>query len=196
ARADFGGVAVVDCDNLNENDISFVFAAASFLQGQNHAIAVTIAQESAHGYGLAHVDDRSDVMYPYISTQATGFLDQNMHVYDLGNGASSGCNGTGVQNSFRQLMFTVGHSGGPDTTPPTISITTPHDGDAVASGFTVVFDARDDIFVSTVEYSVDGALRPAITQLPFQAGIASGSLAPAPHRTSATAHDLDGTMSA
>jgi len=193
---DRGGVAVVDCGNLNENDISFVFSASSFLAGQNHAIAVAIAQESAHGYGLAHTDQRTDVMFPYISVEATGFLDQTSNVYDLGNGANSDCNGTGKQNSFRQLMFNVGHSGGPDTTPPTISIVMPHDGDTVASGFTVVFDANDNVFVADVEYTIDGAQRPAVANPPFRADIASGVLAAGAHRIAATARDLDGnTMS-
>src|SRR5262249_13925353 len=53
------GVAPIDCTNQNDNDISFVFAAQL---GSPHDIAVTIAQESGHGFGLAHTNDQGDVM--------------------------------------------------------------------------------------------------------------------------------------
>jgi hypothetical protein len=191
--ADRVGVAPLDCYNQNEKDISFVFAATPGLT--LHDIAVAIAQESAHGYGLAHTDNRMDVMYPYISSDATGYLDLTMGVYDTAF-VNSDCDGTHSQNSFRRMMFNVGHSGGPDTTPPTISISMPHDGDTVASGFTIVFDANDDILVAEVDYTVDGMMHPAIGLPPFQSNIASGTLSPGMHRIAATATDLDGNTAA
>ena len=187
------GVAPLDCYNQNEKDISFVFADTPGLT--LHDIAVTIAQESAHGYGLAHTDNRMDVMYPYVSSDATGYIDLTMNVYDTGF-VNSDCDGTGTQNSFRRMMFNIGHSGGPDTTPPTISIGMPQDGATVASGFTIVFDANDDILVAQVDYTIDGMTRPAIGLPPFQTNIASGTLSPGMHRIAATASDLDGNMTA
>ena len=187
------GVSPVDCQNQNESDISFVFAATPGLT--LHDIAVAIAQESAHGYGLAHTNNMMDVMYPYISSQATGYLDLNMDVYDVG-AVNSDCNGTGKQNSFRELMFNVGHSGGPDTVPPTISISAPHDGDTVASGFTIVFDANDNVFVSSIDVSIDGRAWPSIGLPPWQSNVASGALPAGMHRLSAVAHDLDQNMAA
>jgi hypothetical protein len=148
-----GGVAPLDCGNQEDDDISFAFSA-SLLNGV-HDVAVTAAQESSHGFGLGHTDDQTDIMYPLLSGRETAFLDKEMHIYDAG-AASSSCDGTGMQNSYQALLATLGANTGPDTLPPEISLTSPHNGDTVASRFMVTFDASDNVAVASVELFVNG----------------------------------------
>jgi hypothetical protein len=108
------GVGPKDCGNNNPNDISFAFAQSS--QNDPHTVAVTVAQEAAHGFGLGHVNDPEDIMYPTSSQRATGFHDKTSKIFDKemqdldGNvvTASSDCSGRGMQNDVQLLTANLG----------------------------------------------------------------------------------------
>src|SRR5262245_12644164 len=102
------GVAPLDCqDRLSQSDIAF--ACSEEVANAVLAVAVTIAEESAHGYGLGHTNEMADIMYPVLSGMETGFLDKNMSIID-----ASSC-GSPMQNSKAQLLQTVGPAEtGPD----------------------------------------------------------------------------------
>ncbi|MBK9035478.1 MAG: M4 family metallopeptidase [Myxococcales bacterium] len=75
-----------------------------------------------------------------------------------------------------------------DTTPPTVAITSPADGAAVAAGFAVDVTATDDQGVLRVELAVDGALVGTDNSPPYQFDTA-GDLAVGEHTLTATAFD-------
>src|SRR5262249_2296770 len=105
--ANAAGVALLDCGNQSQTDISFAFAeAGSNTPGSG---AVVAAQEAAHGYGLGHVAEPTDIMYPQLDNQETGFHNQSMQIYDL-TSTSSDCSGTGFQNDVTLLNANVGPS--------------------------------------------------------------------------------------
>src|SRR5690606_1232044 len=55
-----GGIApTIDCGNTNPN-----MTSVAFLAGSSNIIATVVHQEAAHTWGLEHVDDSTDNLYP------------------------------------------------------------------------------------------------------------------------------------
>src|SRR5262249_8541330 len=136
------------------SDVDLSFAFADVLGSDPQETATTIAQESAHGFGLSHVDDMADVMYPMVNRYANGFQNKRMRIFDLGG--SSDCTATRSQTSYTLLQGNVG-AAPPDTTAPTIAVTAPTAGATLPSGFMVSFDAADDRALQNVDLIVNGA---------------------------------------
>lgn len=128
-----GGVAPgIDCGNNNPNITSF-----AFLSGASNTIATVIHQEAAHTWGLEHVDDESDNLYPttggvqdpkYQDTCSRVVADTQL------NPTNSGCNAvhtlfceSNFQNSYQEMLALFG---GPilDTVAPEVTIESPADG--------------------------------------------------------------------
>ena len=65
--------------------------------------------------------------------------------------------GTGGMNSYALITAVFG-SGTPDTTPPTVSITSPSNNASIMPGFAIAVQAADDVAISKVELRID-ALR-------------------------------------
>ena len=70
--------------------------------------------------------------------------------------------------SVNRISFTGGGGGG-DTIPPTVSITSPANGASVArrSTVTITATASDNVGVTRVEFSVNGALQCTDTTAPY-----------------------------
>jgi MYXO-CTERM domain-containing protein len=189
------GVAPLDCGDTNESDISFAFADEMF-GNDVHTVSVTVAQESAHGFGLGHTSDVTDIMYPALSGRESAFQDKEMMIYDIGGGGSSDCSGTGMQNSYRLLLSTVGMHGSatPDTTPPDISFTEPQDGATVPAGFRIGFNATDNRGVTTVEIYADGQKIGALTQAPWSIDVAPGTFPAGKYKLKGLAKDAAGNQ--
>ena len=71
--------------------------------------------------------------------------------------------------SVNRITFTGGGGGGGDTTAPTVSITSPANGATVARRTTVTITATatDNVGVTRVEFSVNGALQCTDTSAPY-----------------------------
>jgi hypothetical protein len=188
------GVAPLDCGDENESDISFAFAEE--VANDIHTVAVTVAQESAHGFGLGHTSDVTDIMYPALSGRESAFQDKEMRIYDIGGGGSSDCSGTGMQNSYRLLLSTVGMHGSvtPDTTPPDISFAEPQDGATVPAGFRIAFNASDNRGVTVVEIYADGQKIGALAQAPWSIDVAPGTFPAGKYKLKGLAKDAAGNQ--
>ena len=185
------GVAPLDCGDVSPSDVSFAFTDV-IGTSDTYAIAVTIAQESAHGYGLGHTHNALDIMYPALDHQETGFANSTSQIYDLGGG-SSDCTGTGQQNSYQLLMSNVG-PGGPDMQPPTISFASPHDGDTVPSMFQVSFSATDNRGVTSVDLYADGNMIGSSGTTPYNFPIPGGFFSAGHHTLKGVAKDMAGNQ--
>lgn len=158
------GIAPLDCQDANPNNIVFAFHSAGQLsQGLGaNTQATTISQEVAHAYGLEHVGSTSDIMNPYSAGGNPSFTDNCIVIQDNGMGIICGaqhqqfCN-AGSQNSYQELMDMFG-SANPDTQPPTVAVTYPSDGDVFAAGddFVISCSASDDVEIDSVSLWVNG----------------------------------------
>jgi hypothetical protein len=166
-----GGVAPgIDCGNSNPNITSF-----SFITSGPNVVATVVHQEAAHTWGLEHVDDQFDNLYPTTGGASDPkYQDQcSKIVSDTNLTPSNGqCNSvhtqfcnSGYQNSYREMLLLFGPPI-PDTTPPTVVIESPADGEVIdyEASFELVVtlddDRRPQIFDTII--ALDGQAQPAL----------------------------------
>lgn len=148
--AGVGGVSpfTFDCNEI-PNAINFTF---SEVYGTNvQAMCETVAQESAHSYGLDHELYCPDPMTYLVGCGPKKFVD-----FDAPCGEDVPrecvCGGT-RQNSVDRLNIILGKS---DPVPPTLTIVSPTEGEEVPPGFPIVVDAMDDKRITKGELIIDG----------------------------------------
>src|SRR5580700_10464726 len=77
-----------------------------------------------------------------------------------------------------------------DTTPPTVSITSPTSGASVSGTIAVTATASDNVAVAGVQFQVDGSnLGAAVTTTPYSASLNTTTLANGKHTLTAVATD-------
>ncbi len=164
------GVAPVDCENENPNDIVFSFVNSGI---RNADIVATInSQEIAHSFGLMHVNMTADIMNPFAGSDNVAFLDECFSItgsVSCGPQHAAQCGSETQQNSHMELLTLFGSSI-PDTGPPTVSITAPNDGDVFTApaDLTVTADASDDQGLQELRINLDGVdQNSADTSAPF-----------------------------
>jgi hypothetical protein len=132
------------CDP-RQNVISFSFANVYRGPRRVQDICETIAQETAHAYGLDHAfefsDGRSACSDPM--TYRTDCGGQKFFRNDLAKCGEFGarpCACGGFQNSHQRLLSIFG-PGTPITTPPTLTVTSPTNGGTISNGAAVLATA-------------------------------------------------------
>lgn len=90
------------------------------------------------------------------------------------------------------ISWSAGGGGVPDTTPPTVSITSPAAGSTVSGSITVAASASDDVGISKVEFRVDGQLQATALASPYQWSWNTSTSGNGGHSLTATAHDAAG----
>jgi len=148
----FAGVAPsIDCFDNRGGEVSFTLEAA----GTSDGIAEIILQEVAHTWGLEHVDDQDDLLYPTTQGQNKVFKDECLTIVRLNDDGSTtpvgaNCNamhnqvcGSNVQNSYQEMLALFG-PGIPDTTAPTVEIVSPTDGEEIGNDSELIISFVDD----------------------------------------------------
>jgi len=155
-----GGVAPFSCGVIN-NAITFSFA--EIYGGFVPQICWTVAQETAHAFGLEHEFLCADPMtYLGQCGASKSFQDVNA---DCGEFQASTCQCSGgKQNSVSKLS---GHFGPSTPTPPTVSITEPVANAQVPRGFAIRADAMDDLAIARVELYINGQFIFEVTTQPY-----------------------------
>jgi hypothetical protein len=97
---DLEGLAVIDCNNADPSNVGFVFVNAGDLAVDD--IAIAIAHELGHTYGLEHSSLMTDVMYAVQTPARMAFQDE-----DASTTAPDDC-GVAVQNSHSRLLEVLG----------------------------------------------------------------------------------------
>lgn len=77
----------------------------------------------------------------------------------------------------------------PDTTPPTVSITSPASGATISTTTTVTANASDDVAMSKVEFYVDGVLKATDTGSPYTYSLDPTTFSNGTHSLTAKAYD-------
>jgi len=140
--AGVGGVAPgIDCGNNNPNITSFSFLVNSSANIQ----ATVIHQEAAHTWGLEHVDDPTDNLFPSVGgINDPKYQDVCSQVVSdtMLNPTGSGCNSVHTlfcdpnnQNSYREMLQIFGPPV-PDQIAPSVVIEAPTEGQ--------IFEYEDD----------------------------------------------------
>jgi hypothetical protein len=145
----FAGVAPnIDCFDNDGGEVSFTLESSGTADG----IAEIVLQEAAHTWGLEHVNDGGDLLFPTTSGTNKTFVDECFKIVsDTSLNESNGiCNqvhtefcNSGWQNSYQELLFVFGESVA-DMIAPTVAIAAPADGAMVSGDFDVVVDIADD----------------------------------------------------
>lgn len=157
------GIAPLDCNDYNPNNIVFAFHSAGQLGGGLGANtqATTISQEVAHAYGLEHVGSTSDIMNPYNAGGNPGFTDNCIGIQS-NNGIVCGSQHTpycpsGQQNSYQELLGMFG-AADPDNQPPNVAVSYPSDGAVFEPGadFVITCEANDNQSVASVQLWING----------------------------------------
>lgn len=152
--ADFsgaGGVSPFTCGEI-PNSISFTFDVYG---GDAAQLCWTVAQETAHSFGLEHEYNADDPL-TYISAGAPM---KRFQATDSACGTFSAlpqCQcppNKPTQNSYKRIVEMFGPGA---ATPPTITIISPTSGKKVTPKFVVRVNATDDVAVDHVELWVDG----------------------------------------
>lgn len=144
-----GGVSPNTQCRIFERSIVFTF---SEVYGTNvQLMCETVAQETAHSFGLDHEFYCPDPMTYLSGCGAKRFQDHNA---PCGEDEPRLCRCTGAtQNSVEELLLALGTS---DPVPPTVAITEPADGATLPPGFRVKADAEDDKRITRADLLIDG----------------------------------------
>jgi hypothetical protein len=145
----FAGVAPnIDCFDETGGEVSFTLESSGTADG----IAEIVLQEAAHTWGLEHVNEGTDLLYPTTSGSNKTFVDECYKIVQdtLLNEFDGYCNqvhtqfcDSGWQNSHQELLLVFGASI-PDVAPPSVEITAPEDGAVIDGDFELVVDIADD----------------------------------------------------
>jgi MYXO-CTERM domain-containing protein len=147
-----GGIAPAGCAPLN-NVISFSFANG-YIGRDVLEMCWTVAQESAHAFGLPnHVFNCLDPMTYIPGCGKKYFRNQS---YQCGETEVKPCNCSGAtQNSHVELRTVFGD--GTQPPPPTVSILLPNADDQVNDGFVIFWDAQDERLVDHSDLFINGS---------------------------------------
>lgn len=198
-----GGVSPFTC-GIIDNAITYTFAEV--YGGNVDAICWTIAQETAHAWGLDHeflcADPMTyltgcglsksfqDVDAPCGEFPADG-PDPGTTVGDSVGEAPRDCQcGGATQNSVQRILDVFGPA---EATPPSVVLTTPQDGQVVGPGFPVRTTIDDPNGVALAELVIDGTVTARITSPPWVFN-APDDLGNGSHTVQVRAEDSLGTV--
>lgn len=183
-----GGVSPFSCGYI-PNAVSYSFA--NIYGGDVDEICWTVAQETAHSWGLDHKYDNRDPM-TYLSSGPSRKTFQN-EAGPCGeyNARSCQCGGS-TMNSYDAIFKTFG---GSVPTPPMVKINEPADGATVLPMFSIKVTATDDIGVTKGELKIDGQLIATSTKLTQGQFVwtAPASVGQGKHKISVTGYDVANT---
>src|SRR5262249_11180860 len=125
---------------------------------------------------------------------AVGFVDRTGGDYRLGSSSpyrEAGTDGKDLgadSDSVHSATGEVDDGAIPDPTAPTVSITTPVAGDLVTGTIPLAVDVADNIGVTSVQFTLDGApVGPKLTVSPWVSSWDTTIAAPGPHTIGAVA---------
>jgi hypothetical protein len=154
-----GGVSPFDCGVI-DNAITFTFA--NVYGGSVQAICETVAQETAHAFGMDHEYHCPDPMTYLGGCGPKEFRDVDAQCGEY-NARQCQCGGS-TQNSYEWLIDLFGPSA---PTPPTVAITFPADGAEVQPGFPVRSDVMDNVDVARAELWLNNQMVQSLNNPPF-----------------------------
>ena len=182
------GVSPFSCGYI-PNAVSYSFA--NVYQGSVDDICWTVAQETAHSWGLDHKYDNKDPM-TYLESGPSRKVFQNA-AGPCGEYNARACQcGGSTMNSFEEILETFG---GSTPTPPSAQFNEPKEGATVQANFAIKVGAMDDIGVTKGELRIDGQLINTATTMTQNQFVwtAPASLGQGKHKIAVTVYDVANT---
>ncbi|ADO68534.1 extracellular catalytic domain type 1 short-chain-length polyhydroxyalkanoate depolymerase [Stigmatella aurantiaca] len=146
-------------DNTNSDTVAPTVSLASPAQGASVSGTVQVTANASDNIGVSKVEffiDNvlvgSDTTAPYAYSWNSATASSGAHVLTA---RASDAAGNATTSSAVTVTVTGGVS---DTTPPTVSLTSPQPGASVTGAVSVTASASDNTGVSRVEFLIDGAL--------------------------------------
>lgn len=183
------GIAPLDCDNARQINVGFSFAVSVMgaaptnlqqRQSRLFAVAMTIAHEAGHTFGLEHVNNVNDIMTAAISLTVTGFLPMQNPVTE----GTATCGGGTTEDTNARMLANLGPApSGPVVPKPVLTLLAPKNGATVPRTFTISVDA--------VQPAGAGG---TITKVEFQQAGATLAVASAPPYRHAFSSSTDGAI--
>jgi hypothetical protein len=155
---------------------------------------ITVAANASDNVAVASVQFRvdganvgtADTTAPYSFSLNTATLSNGSHSLTAVAKDTSGNTATSTA-----VAITVNNA--VDTTPPTVSITSPANGATVSGTITVSANASDNVAVASVQFRVDGAnVGTADTAAPYSFSLNTATLSNGSHSLTAVAKDTSG----
>lgn len=181
------GVSPFDFQNCSVIDNSITYAFADVIGPDVDELCWTIAQETAHSFGLDHEFLGEDPMTYLQSPPHKEFQDVEAQ---CGEFSARQCYcGFNRRNSVRELRAMFGAA---PPSPPVVTIRSPRNGEAVEPGFPIAVEVADDQGIAQVELIVDGRSIITLQSGPF-AFNGPGDLMSGAHTVEVRATDWNGT---
>jgi len=146
------GVAPLDSSNCEPKNNVISFSFANDHAPDPIAMCWTLAQESAHSYGLDHEFDCSDPL-TYLDGCGQKFFRNKQINCGTFSAVACICGGT-TQNSHAKLLAV--HGKGVDPAPPTVTIASPMNNATVQPGFSIFTNVIDRRGVLHIDLLING----------------------------------------
>jgi MYXO-CTERM domain-containing protein len=130
-----------DCGDMWWRDTTFAFTD-NINPNNAPVLGTTALHEAAHAFGLAHIDDGTKIMNPYVGSADVTWADGCTPFNDATGGINCRsthrdfCDGEDAQNTDAELMAYFGPNS-PDTEPPNVEILEPANGTELEVGGSV-----------------------------------------------------------
>jgi Big-like domain-containing protein len=171
---------------------------ASPANGATVSGTITISANASDNVGVAgvrfHLDGASlgaeDTSAPYAGSWNTAGVANGSHTLTAIARDAAGNTRTSVP-----VTVTVNNAPSPDTTPPTVSLSSPANGATVSGTITVTANASDNVGVAGVQFfldSLDNPLGPEDTSAPYQVSWNTAAVSNGQHVIAAVARDTAG----
>lgn len=192
----------VDCWDERGGETSFTL----LVEGSTDGIAEIILQELAHTWGLSHVDDVRDLLYPTTAGSSKTFREECLPIVsdaDLTPGTSGcthhemACGSDDQQSSHLELLMILGESVA-DTRPPRVDIRRPGDGSITFPDVSLDVELSDDRVPAIMEVTVELEGLAEVTDnyvTPDRYSFPLSGLPVGEHRVVVTARDESGNES-
>jgi hypothetical protein len=147
-KNDIVSTSPADCGNRNRGDVGFVFANG-FVLGID-LLAVAIAHEAGHTFGLSHVEREGDVMHRYLTFPAR-FSEEALPV------VGDACPGVTAQSAAAALRANIGVVMS-TTPPPTLPAPPVPPSDTQAPMVTILTPPPGALLYSFTEVTIEVAI--------------------------------------
>lgn len=170
------------------------------INGSTVSGTIQLTSQSSDNVGITGVEYYIDGQKAGLVHGSSGSFSLNLDTTQYSNGQhwllNETLDGSGNMQASTPVNIIINNGGGTiDTTPPTVSITSPGNGASVSGIVNISANASDNVGVSQVVFQVDGVNSTTDTSSPYTYSWDSTKVSNGNHTLTATASDAAGNIS-